>query len=90
MDNTKTKLPNEIKDIIEDIVLEKKHLRMLLFTQSNHRHRAEEWDWAIEKSRNHLSELSDQLFDKSEEYGITDEVFATLASILQREKEGKL
>lgn len=88
MDNSK--YSQAITDLLDDIVAEKKHLRLLKFTQANHPHRAEDWDWAIEKSRNHLSELSDQLFDKSEEYGITDEVFATLASILQREKEGKL
>ena len=82
MDNSN--FNQEIVDLLDDIVAEKKHLRLLKFTQANHPHRAEDWDWAIEKSRERLAELSDKLFELSSKKGIVDEVFSTLSNSLEK------
>ena len=73
-----------ITDLLDDIVAEKKHLRLLKFTQANHPHRAEDWDWAIEASRKRLAELSDKLFELSSKKGIVDEVLSTLSNSLEK------
>jgi len=74
----------EIVDLLDDIVAEKKHLRLLKFTQANHPHRAEDWDWAIEKSRERLAELSDKLFELSNKNDIVDDVMSTLSNLLEK------
>jgi hypothetical protein len=82
MDNSN--FNKEIIDLLDDIVAEKKHLRLLKFTQVNHPHRAEDWDWAIEKSRERLAELSDKLFELSNKNDIVDDVMSTLSNLLEK------
>ena len=82
MDNSK--YSQAITDLLDDIVAEKKHLRLLKFTQANHPHRAEDWDWAIEKSRERLAELSDKLFELSNKNDIVDDVMSTLSKLLEK------
>jgi len=78
------KYSQEIVDLLDDIVAEKKHLRLLKFTQANHPHRAEDWDWAIDASRKRLADLSDKLFELSSKNDIVDEVFSTLSNSLEK------
>ena len=73
-----------ITDLIDDIVAEKKHLRLLKFTQVNHPHRAEDWDWAIEKSRQRMAELSDKLLDAANKNDMVDDVMSTLSKLLEK------
>ena len=82
MDNSN--FNQEIVDLLDDIVAEKKHLRLLKFTQANHPHRAEDWDWAIEKSRQRMAELSDKLLDAANKKDIVDDVMSTLSNLLEK------
>jgi len=82
MDNSN--FNQEIVDLIDDIVAEKKHLRLLKFTQVNHPHRAEDWDWAIEKSRERMAELSDKLLVAANKNDMVDDVMSTLSKLLEK------
>lgn len=73
-----------ITDLIDDIVAEKKHLRLLKFTQANHPHRSSEWDWAIEKSRQRMAELSDKLLEEANKKDMVDDVMSTLSNLLEK------
>ena len=73
-----------ITDLLDDIVAEKKHLRLLKFTQVNHPHRAEDWDWAIEKSRERMAELSDKLLVAANKNDMVDDVMSTLSKLLEK------
>jgi len=82
MDNSK--YSQAITDLLDDIVAEKKHLRLLKFTQANHPHRAEDWDWAIVKSRQRIAELNDELLVAANKNDMVDDVMSTLSKLLEK------
>ena len=82
MDNSN--FNQEIVDLLDDIVAEKKRLRLLKFTQANHPHRAEDWDWCIENSRQRIAELSDELLEAANKNNMVDDVMSTLSKLLEK------